>query len=201
MLLLLLKPSLSFLLETGGVFSFCNPFNMKGYKVFNLQFHLVFISRDVVFHEFVFPYQSNSCSSSSAPSIPLPCPPSISSDILDSNLPHSMLHSDPISSNHLDDSVIQVHHELDDEFLQYVLVEPPEPLVDPIPLQRSARISKQPSYLQAYHYNQVSLIPIAIALHSGTSHPLSSHLSYQFLFPSYKHFYCSISSLVEPSYY
>ena len=121
--------------------------------MFDLKSHSVFISRDVVFHEFVFPYQSNSCSSSSAHSIPLPCPPSISSDIFDSNLPHSTLHSAPISSNHLDDSVIQVHHELDDEFVQDVLVEPPEPLVDPIPLRRSTRISKQPSYLQAYHCN------------------------------------------------
>ena len=65
------------------------PFNVKGYKVFDLKSHSVFISRDVVFHEFVFLYPSNSGSSSSAPSIPLPCPPSISSDILDPNLPHS----------------------------------------------------------------------------------------------------------------
>ena len=167
-----------------------HPFNVKGYKVFDLQFHSVFISKDVVFHESVFPYQYNSCSSSSAPSIPLPCPPSISYDNLDSNLSHSMLHSAPISSTHLDD-----------EFLQDAPAEPPEPLVNPIPLQRFARISKQPSYLQAYHCNQVSSIPIANTLHLGTSHPLSSHLSYQFLSPSYKHFYCSISSIVKPSYY
>ena len=36
---------------------------------------------------------------------------------------------------------------------------------------------------------------------SDTSHPLSSHLSYQHLSPSYKSFCCSISSLVEPTYY
>ena len=48
------------------------PFNVKGYKVFDLKSRSVFISRDVVFHEFVFLYQSNFGSSSSAPSIPLP---------------------------------------------------------------------------------------------------------------------------------
>ena len=36
---------------------------------------------------------------------------------------------------------------------------------------------------------------------SGTSHPLSSHVSYQHLSPSYKTFCCAISSLVEPTFY
>ena len=39
------------------------PFNVKGYKVFDLHSHSVFISRDFVFHESVFPYKSDSCSS------------------------------------------------------------------------------------------------------------------------------------------
>ena len=36
---------------------------------------------------------------------------------------------------------------------------------------------------------------------SGTSHPLSSHVSYQHLSSSYKTFCCAISSLVEPTFY
>ena len=36
---------------------------------------------------------------------------------------------------------------------------------------------------------------------SGTSHPFSSHVSYQHLSPSYKTFCCAISSLVEPTFY
>ena len=36
---------------------------------------------------------------------------------------------------------------------------------------------------------------------SGTSHPLSSHVSYQHLSPSYKTFCCAISSLVEHTFY
>ena len=31
------------------------PFNVKGHKVFDLHTHTVFISRDVVFHESIFP--------------------------------------------------------------------------------------------------------------------------------------------------
>jgi hypothetical protein len=32
------------------------PFQQKGYKLFDLHSHLVFISRDVVFHELIFPF-------------------------------------------------------------------------------------------------------------------------------------------------
>ena len=153
------------------------PFNVKGYKLFDLQSHFVFISRVVVFHDSVFPYQFDPCSSLPARSIPLPCSPSVSSDSLDPILPSSTLPFAPLSSDPIADPIIQVHTDLDDEFLQDVLAEPPEPLVDPIPLRRSIRIHRQPSYLQAYHCNQVSSIPTAVALKSGTSHPLSSHLS------------------------
>ena len=177
------------------------PFNVKGYNLFDLQSHSMLISRDIVFHESVFPYQIDSCSSFLDHSIPLPCFPSASSDIVDPTLPSSTLSSAPLSSNPIDDSFVQVHIDLDDDFLQDVPNEPPEPLTDPIPLRRFARVHKQPSYLQAYHCNQVSSIPTTVALHSGTSHPLSSHLSYHTLSPSYKHFCCSISSVVEPTYY
>ena len=94
------------------------------------------------------------------------------------------------------DSIIQVHQELDD-----VLEEPPKPPVDPVPLRRSSKTVKQPSYLQTYHCIQVSSFFTANPLQSGTSHPLSSHVSYQHLSPFYKSLCCSISSTVEPSFY
>ena len=47
----------------------------------------------------------------------------------------------------------------------------------------------------------VTSSPTAIVLQSGTSHPLSSHLSYQSLSSSYNTFCCSISSIVEPTHY
>ena len=49
------------------------PFNIKGYKLFDLESHTVFVSRDVIFHESVFPYVLNSCESNSHPLLPLPC--------------------------------------------------------------------------------------------------------------------------------
>ena len=47
----------------------------------------------------------------------------------------------------MDDIIFQLHHELDDEFLHDVPIEPPEPFTDPIPLRKSSRVPKRPSYL------------------------------------------------------
>ena len=69
-----------------------------------------------------------------------------------SNFIDALLSNTP-SSNTSQDSNIQVHHELDNEFLDDLPKEPLEPIVDCIPLIRSSRTIKQPSYLQAYHCN------------------------------------------------
>lgn len=60
------------------------PFNIKGYKLYDLHSHSIFISRDVTFHEHIFPYskQPLSTSNSSNPFLPLPCAPSIPSVFL-----------------------------------------------------------------------------------------------------------------------
>ena len=52
-------------------------FNIKGYKLFDLEFYIVFVSRDVIFLELVFLSVSNSCESDPHPSLPLPCVPTI----------------------------------------------------------------------------------------------------------------------------
>ena len=105
------------------------PFNVKGDKPFDLESHTIFISRDVVFHESVFPYALMSSNSESNSSLPLPCVPAIPS-IFDDTL---LLNSHSFVT--CQDSIIQVHHELDDEFLDDVPEEPPEPVVDHIPLR------------------------------------------------------------------
>ena len=105
------------------------PFNVRGYKLFYPESHTVFISKDVVFHESIFPYASLSSNSKPSSSLPLPYVPAISSTFDDTLL------SSPHSSITSQDSIIQVHHELDDEFLDDVPKEPPEPVVDHIPLR------------------------------------------------------------------
>ena len=117
------------------------PCNIKGYKLYDLDTHYIFVSRDVVFHESVFPYVSSSNGSISSNPLPLPCASPVPS-----------LHDDPLLSkpNTLiltPHSIIQVHHTIDDDFLDEVPDAPPDPIADPIPLRRSNRSVKRPSYL------------------------------------------------------
>ena len=177
------------------------PFN-EGYKVFDLHTLSIFISRDVMFHESIFPFHTSvlAPSSSTNSSIPLPC----SSPLPFDDLPQPVSSHSISPSNHytsLENTIIQVHHELDDEFLHDVPIEPCELLVDPIPFRQSSRVQRKPSYLRAYRCNMVTYTPTTTILQLGTSHPLSFHLSYHSLSSSYKSFCCSTSSIVEPSHY
>ncbi|XP_030949946.1 uncharacterized protein LOC115973845 [Quercus lobata] len=115
--------------------------NVKGYKLFDLDTHFVFVSRNVMFHESVFPYSSSSSGSTSSTSLPLPCAPSVPILLDDPIL------SKPASSALSHGSVFQLHHNIDDDFLDEVPVEPPEPIANPIPLRRSSRSLKKPSFL------------------------------------------------------
>ena len=110
------------------------PFNVKGFKVFDLNSHIVFVSRDVTFHESVFPFVSNSNNFVQQPcSIPMSCVPAVN-PLFDpliqsqSAVPH--------------DSITHIHHSIDDDLLDEVPVEPPDPIVDPIPLRKSSRAIK-----------------------------------------------------------
>jgi len=95
-------------------------------------------------------------------------------------------------------TIIDIHHDIDEDLPQDLLEAPDEVLVPNSHLRRSTRTSKPPSYLQAYHCNQVTLVPTSELSQLGTSHPFSSFLSYDHLSPSYKTFCCSISAIVEP---
>ena len=175
-------------------------FNIKGYKLFDFQSHSTFISRDVIFHENVFPFASHT-SLSSSDLIPLPSIPSIPPIFLD-----------PISSVNTD-TIVQIHHDLDtndqafpdafDHVVSDVLDHDVfATLVVPANApRRSSRVPKPPSYLKAYHCNQVSLASISNQSQSGTSHPFSSYISYATLSPTYKSFCCSICTTTEPKYF
>ena len=62
-------------------------------------------------------------------------------------------------------------------------------LCDPLP-RRSTRVSKPPSYLQAYKCNATS-----------TKYPIANYISNHKLSSSYSHFCNSISALSEPQFY
>ena len=175
------------------------PFNVKGYKLFDLDSHTTFLSRDVVFHESSFPFASDD-SSQSATLIPLPVFPSTPSS--ESLVVPLSIPSPSLSIS--DDTIVQIHQDFDEEVHEFpdatnVSDAPAQPAI----LRRSARPTKPPSYLNAYHCNQVksAAIPSSSNHVLGTSHPLHSYMSYTNLSSSFKSFCCAISSIIEPTFY
>ena len=72
------------------------PIGQKGYKLYDLITHKFFTSRDVIFHEHIFPYTSPT--HATQPVMPLVYPsPTLDPLITDFPLPHYTDPSDPIS--------------------------------------------------------------------------------------------------------
>ena len=175
------------------------PFNVKGYKLFDLDSHTTFLSRDVVFHESSFPFASDD-SSQSATLIPLPVFPSTPSS--ESLVVPLSIPSPSLSIS--DDTIVQIHQDFDEDIHDFPDANDVSDASDqPAILRRSARPTKPPSYLNAYHCNQVksAAIPSSSNHVSGTSHPLHSYMSYTNLSSSFKSFCCAISSIIEPTFY
>ena len=147
---------------------------MKAYRLYDLHTQQIFVSRNVIFHEEVFPFHSvldNQPLPNPFPDLVLPLPYSDSSPYSIQSVSPSLHDTLPPSSS----SSSQ--------------------LTDPI--CRSSRPSKLPSYLQDYHlaYSKHNFIP------TSHPHPLSKVLSYNSLSPSYRYFVLQISSTFEPQYY
>ena len=139
------------------------PFAVKGYKLLDLHSRRIFVSRDVSFHESIFPFHSIPFSTLSSPSDPLSqiFTPNAMPLPIDDPIPHSKVHSHTVSleSHILEDHFFDLSEELsiylpndifDDAVLQ------PNPIPSALPnasipsLRRSTRVSKPPPYLQSY---------------------------------------------------
>ena len=176
----------------------------------------IFISRDVVFHESIFPFHSLPSSTFPSPSNPLsqlctPNAPPLPIDDLHSKfvlvidgLPSDHVptlasdHTDHPTSQLLEDHFFDLPEELS-VFLPNDIVDNPQLHPDPIPslsnpfdssLRRSTRVSKPPAYLQSYKCNTLS-----------TRYPIANFVSSHELSPSYSHFCNSIFALKEPQFY
>jgi hypothetical protein len=180
------------------------PYATKGYKLYNLQTKSVFVSRNVIFHENIFPFASPSLLPSLAhdpvsASFPIPFddPSFVVSPNLSSDL-HVFPHTSPIvydSASPIADSI--------------PIISDFPPIDSTANFRKSTRIRHPPTYLQQYHYHMASTLPPSAskdsdstsAVSSGLPFPLSSSISYDHISPSYKHFCLSISSTVEPQFY
>jgi hypothetical protein len=162
----------------------------------------VFISRNVIFHEHIFPFSSPKfkVDSNSCLVIPKPLPDIHFND------------SFPVHTTQIDLDVDNVFNQtsINSEVSHNVSNSPnlTSPISIPIsiPPRRSTRTKCKPGYLQHYHCNLATQSSSSIAIssayyESGKHYSLSSFLDYNMLSLSYKHFSLSVSSYIEPQFY
>jgi len=174
----------------------------KGYILLNIQSREIFVSRDVVFYEHLFPYQrvqdtSNETNSPdiddqilfaedqyvlSQPSQVILAPYDNVENSSDNNC-ESQIEISKVDGSHIDQNLNENHdREQSSES-------------DPS-VRMSTRIKRPPEYLKDYHCNlNVSSTSLRV------KYPLNFVLSYSNLSPSYKSFVMSFSSHVEPNTY
>ena len=178
--------------------------SIKGYKVLDVESNSVYISRDIIFYETLFPYAECSqpstsylddfvsphttidsvesvlvpCSSSipHSTSIPIPDPSSVSVELVS---------TEPVSIDSIGSDVPTSSQSCD-----------PLPCTSGsiVPLRRSTRSHNPPSYLSDYSCNFASTKPS-----SGLPYALSDHLGYSHLGPTFHSFVMAVSSTPSES--
>ncbi|MCH92306.1 retrovirus-related Pol polyprotein from transposon TNT 1-94, partial [Trifolium medium] len=184
----------------------------KGYILYNLETFHTFISRNVVFHEHVFPYTPPSPPTDTS----TPISHSVFDFLLDSHSPHPQPSSAPHQLPNPEPSPINLPSVTSPNLEPSVVESSQLPL---IPYQintdidqqddtihenrrRSQRIHKPPGYLTDFHCS-IGKSTLSIQPQNGksTPYPLSSVLSYHSLNPPYRNFVLAISQISEPTSY
>ena len=167
---------------------------MKGYRLYDVQSKQIFISRDVIFHEEIFPFHTVVASDKLVD----PFPDLVLPKALD--VPLISQPTAPIHTDLQDISDISQHEESFIPGLSVHDTSPdavPSPDAIPLPLRQSSRITKPPSYLRDFHCNLLSHKQFPTC---AKSYPLSN-FSYEFLSSSHKNFVMNVSSQYEPQFY
>jgi hypothetical protein len=177
------------------------PAGQKAYKLYNLSTKKVITSRDVFFHETIFPYASNKIISHCDPfpayshsSVPFPI---LDTSSFNHNLTEQPSSSQPIAPNNITPSFS----------IPSDLPTPNSPPPNPEPLRRSSRPHNPPKKLQDYMCSHIthaysdpstSLLPDLI---KGTRYPLTNYVSYYRFKPAHRFFVAQIGQIAEPTNY
>ena len=153
----------------------------KAFKLYDLSTHIIFVSRDVKFHEHIFPFQETP--SQSIPT-PLPQPP-----IFD--FPTSS-HPVPIIPNPSPTPIFSPSP-------TPILAPSPTPILAP---RRSTRLRNTPAWLSDFEVHFASTPATVSSTNVQLPAPVSSSSSFHpFFDPSYVSFSANISSISEPTSY
>ena len=186
------------------------PLRIKGYKVMDLATHSVFISRDVHFHDIIFPFQSDLSSQHIDPfhsisplAMPIPASDGLSvfptpiDSIPSSNEPSP---SQPILIDTSVTDIVSVHPSTPTAPLDSIptptFLDSQIPNISSVQLRKSTRPHKLPSYLQDYSCNSISHKPS-----SGSPYDIVDHLSYANIGLSHQSFSLAINAEVEPKFF
>uniref|UniRef100_A0A2N9H6I0 Integrase catalytic domain-containing protein n=1 Tax=Fagus sylvatica TaxID=28930 RepID=A0A2N9H6I0_FAGSY len=149
------------------------PSNHKAYKLYNLDTQKIFFSRDVTFHEDIFPFQDlPDISQPSIPILPLPVPEPVPEPIPPTPSPPPPTTTDS----------------------------PPPPSTSLRPRRTTSRPTYLQDYVCPTLHAGPTASSLTTST-SGTAHPLSAFLSYSRFSPSHLTFLHALTSSVEPSCY
>ena len=179
------------------------PVGQKAYKLYDLTTHKIFTSRDIVFHEHIFPFEST-------PSIPTPTVPVLPHFIFDPPLSDTFptISTTPLESVHsvtpfdltLPNSPSASLPPATSTFAPPVpdsLVQPPSSITPVQPLRRSQRHHSPPRALRDYICNHVTspkpLPPSSSGSTKGTRYPFCNFISYHRYSPQHHSFIATIS--------
>lgn len=144
------------------------PTGFKGYKVMDLDTNAISVSRNIIFHEDIFPF---TCSE---PDLHHDLYPNVNPAVV--NKTHTVSENDSTSVN--TETPVVVNNE--------TMVDSQIPAASE---KTSKQTCKQPAYLEDYYCNMTATcIP----------YPLAAHLSYAKLTKGYKAYVCAVTKHVEP---
>ena len=175
---------------------------MKGFILYDLLSHQIFVSRNAIFFESYFPFHTSTSVSSTSPFIH----PDNSALVFDNvSLPSNsqVFDSVPASPAHISASDSPVTHSPTSP----VLITTPisdsssssSPITTPIqPTRHSTRICHRPSHLDDFHCSFSSSSNHYSGIDTHVPHSLSNVLSYNKCSPSYHNFCLAVTTTPEP---
>uniref|UniRef100_A0A803Q474 Major facilitator superfamily (MFS) profile domain-containing protein n=1 Tax=Cannabis sativa TaxID=3483 RepID=A0A803Q474_CANSA len=167
------------------------PQGVKGYKLYDLNSKQIFISRNVIFHEHIYPFKTlNTDHNVIDPFSNMVFPSPIIS-----NTPISDFPTDIHLNDNTDDNMQEPITETIDTSASVPVDHNTDPPTTEVPLRRTSRQSKPLAYLKDYECHSI------LQDQKSTPHPLSKFISYDKLSDTHRAFILAVTALFEPRNY